>query len=46
MALKVSGVPLVEKAGEKKWGDEPDYRQYMATTPMLLPRLWLPVKSE
>lgn len=25
LLLKVSGVPMVEAAGKKKWGDNPDY---------------------
>jgi len=40
LLLKVSGVPMVEKAGEKKWGSDPAYRNYMDKTSMLLP--WKP----
>ncbi|CAE7673259.1 unnamed protein product, partial [Symbiodinium pilosum] len=29
LLVYVSGVPLLEKAGEKKWGQEPEYRHYM-----------------
>ena len=29
MFPQVSGVPLLEKAGAKKWGQEPEYRHYM-----------------
>lgn len=37
LLLKVSGVPMVEKAGEKKWGADPKYRAYMASTPCIVP---------
>ena len=37
LLLKVSGVPMVERAGEKKWGGEPEYQAYMANTPCVVP---------
>ena len=37
LLLKVSGVPMVEKAGEKRWGAEPEYQAYMARTPCIVP---------
>mmetsp|Transcript_35356 Transcript_35356/g.41673 ORF Transcript_35356/g.41673 Transcript_35356/m.41673 type:complete len:305 (-) Transcript_35356:26-940(-) len=37
LLLKVSGVPMVEKAGEKKWGKDPAYMKYMAETPCIIP---------
>lgn len=37
LLLKISGVPMVEKAGEKKWGSDPDYIQYMQNTPCIIP---------
>lgn len=37
LLLKVSGVPMVQRAGEKKWGDDPAYRNYMEHTNLLLP---------
>eukprot|EP00667_Euglena_gracilis_P021106 EG_transcript_23020 len=40
LLLKVSGVPLLEKAGARKWGERPDYQHYMAHTSMLIP--WTP----
>jgi len=40
LLLKLSGVPMVEKAGEKKWGTDPAYRFYMKNTNMLIP--WFP----
>jgi steroid 5-alpha reductase family enzyme len=40
LLLRVSGVPMVEKAGQKKWGDDPAYQQYMKSTSCILP--WFP----
>jgi steroid 5-alpha reductase family enzyme len=40
LLLKLSGVPMVEKAGEKKWGHLTSYRFYMANTNCLIP--WFP----
>jgi len=37
LLLKVSGVPMVVAAGEKKWGTDPAYRAYMANTSFLVP---------
>lgn len=34
----VSGVPLLERRAERRWGDEPAYRAYVSATPVLLPR--------
>jgi steroid 5-alpha reductase family enzyme len=36
----VSGVPLLEKAAQKAWGAKPSYQHYVASTPMLWPRLF------
>merc|ERR1711988_920023 len=43
LLLKGTGVPMVEAAGEKKWGSDPAYRAYMANTPKLIP--WFPKES-
>lgn len=40
LLLFVSGVPMLEKAGEAKWGSEPDYRHYMDNTSCIVP--WFP----
>jgi len=40
LLLKVSGVPMVERAGEKKWGKDPVYQRYMANTSCVVP--WFP----
>jgi len=39
LITKVSGIPLLEKAGMKKWGEDPAYLRYLANTPSLVPRL-------
>ena len=33
-----SGVPMVEKRADERWGDEEAYQEYKAKTPMLVPR--------
>ena len=38
LLTRVSGVPLLEKRSDKVWGGDPDYEQYKATTPVLVPR--------
>jgi len=42
LLTKVSGINLLDAAGEKKWGDDPDYRAYRAGTSVLVP---LPPKT-
>ena len=37
LLLKVSGVPMVEKAGKKKWGHLKEYQNYMENTNLLIP---------
>ena len=32
----ISGVPLLESRGRRKWGSDPAYQEYLATTPKLL----------
>ena len=34
----VSGVPMLERRADKKWGGQPDYEAYKAKTPVLVPR--------
>ena len=38
LLTRISGVPLLERRGKKRWGDEPDYQRYIADTPVLFPR--------
>lgn len=39
LLTRVSGVPLLEKKAEARWGGQPDYEEYVRTTPVLVPRL-------
>jgi steroid 5-alpha reductase family enzyme len=33
----VSGVPLQEKQAMSRWGDTPEYKEYLARTNLLVP---------
>lgn len=35
----MSGVPFLAEAGEKRWGHLPEYREYIANTPIFIPNL-------
>ena len=35
---RVSGIPLLEKRADQRWGDYESYRRYKAGTPVLVPR--------
>lgn len=37
LLLFVSGIPLLEKAADKKWGQDKGYREYKRTTSVLIP---------
>ena len=39
LLIKGSGIPLLEKKADKKWGGEPDYEAYKKNTPVLIPKL-------
>ena len=39
LLTRVSGIPLLEKRADEKWGGQPDYEAYKRTTPVLIPRL-------
>ena len=39
LLTRVSGIPLLERRGEERWGHEPEYRAYRARTPALIPRI-------
>ena len=38
LITRVSGVPMLEKRADEKWGGQVDYEQYKETTPVLIPR--------
>jgi steroid 5-alpha reductase family enzyme len=40
LLLKVSGVPMLENNAESRWGNDPEFRQYKAKTPTLIPLFW------
>ena len=37
LLLRVSGVPMLEKAADEKWGGQPDYEAYKSGTSLLVP---------
>lgn len=39
LLTRVSGVPLLERRADEKWGGQADYEAYKARTPVLVPRL-------
>lgn len=39
LLTRISGIPLLEKKAEQKWGGQEDYEAYKKTTPVLIPRL-------
>ena len=39
LLTRVSGVPLLERKGAKRWGEDPDYQAYCRETPVLVPFL-------
>lgn len=38
LLTRVSGIPLLEARGRKRWGGDPAYQAYVARTPVLWPR--------
>ncbi|MEZ5342200.1 MAG: DUF1295 domain-containing protein [Acidimicrobiales bacterium] len=36
LLTRISGIPLLERSGKKRWGHEPEYQAYLASTPVLL----------
>ncbi len=39
LLTRVSGIPLLEKKADKKWGGQKDYETYKNNTPVLIPHL-------
>ncbi len=39
LLTRISGLPMLERSADKKWGGEPDYEAYKASTPVFFPRL-------
>jgi steroid 5-alpha reductase family enzyme len=38
LITRVSGVPMLERRADERWGDDPDYQAYKASTPELFPK--------
>jgi steroid 5-alpha reductase family enzyme len=38
LLTRISGVPMLEERADKKWGGQPEYEDYKAKTPVLIPR--------
>ncbi len=38
LLTRISGVPMLEARADEKWGGQPDYEAYKASTPVLVPR--------
>jgi steroid 5-alpha reductase family enzyme len=38
LLMRVSGVPMLEKRADEKWGGQEDYEAYKANTPVLIPK--------
>ncbi|MEP7215462.1 MAG: DUF1295 domain-containing protein [Anaerolineaceae bacterium] len=38
LLTRISGIPLLERRANKRWGEEPEYQRYRARTPVLVPR--------
>ena len=38
LLTRFSGIPMLEKRADKKWGGQPDYEAYKSSTPVLIPR--------
>eukprot|EP00962_Isochrysis_galbana_P006531 scaffold1747_cov108-Isochrysis_galbana.AAC.2 len=45
LLLGVSGLPMVEAAGRKKWGGQPDYEHYVTNTSPIVPWFPAPVRT-
>ncbi len=39
LLTRVSGIPLLERRGKQRWGADPNYQEYLKSTPVLVPRL-------
>lgn len=38
LLTRISGVPMLERRGKKRWGDDPAYQAYVSDTSVLIPR--------
>jgi steroid 5-alpha reductase family enzyme len=40
LLTRVSGIPILEKSGKKRWGSDPAYNTYVKKTAVLIPYVW------
>ncbi|KAL8600571.1 hypothetical protein ACOMHN_062443 [Nucella lapillus] len=40
LLINVSGIPMLEKYGQKRWGGDPAYQNYVRKTAKLIPFVW------
>ncbi len=38
LLTRISGIPMLDRHARQRWGEEPDYQAYRASTPALFPR--------
>ncbi len=38
LLTRISGIPMLESRGKRKWGEDPEYKAYKQRTPVLWPR--------
>jgi len=38
LLMRISGIPILEKRADERWGGNPAYEEYKAQTPVLVPR--------
>ncbi|MGD8485299.1 MAG: DUF1295 domain-containing protein [Chloroflexota bacterium] len=38
LLTRISGVPMLERKSDERWGGQPDYEAYKSRTPVLIPR--------
>ena len=46
LLTRISGVPMLEARGKKRWGHDPAYQAYKAAVPVLVPRPPRPVAGD
>lgn len=40
LLIRVSGIPLLEKKADEKWGGRSDYESYKKNTAVIVPKIW------
>ena len=39
LLTKISGIPILDRRGLERWGEDLEYQKYRENTPALIPRL-------